>query len=152
VGSLSLICGDAHTAEELAQDAFVRLCRDWWRVRRMDHPEAWLQRVAINLAMSRWRRRNAERRARQRLEGVSIPQVPSDDAARVSVREAVAALPSRQKTALVLRYYLDLPYAEIAKLMDVKESTSKSLVAKALEGLRAQDLVDKEVGNAVLDG
>jgi RNA polymerase sigma factor (sigma-70 family) len=153
VGSLSLLCGDAHAAEELAQDAFVRLCREWWRVRRMDHPEAWLHRVAINLAMSRWRRRSAERRARRRLETERPPgEAPADDAARVSVRAAVAALPSRQKTALVLRFYLDLPYAQIARLMEVKESTAKSLVAAALENLRAHDLADREVGDAVLDG
>jgi len=151
VGSLSLLCGDTHTAEELAQDAFVRLCRDWWRVRRMDHPEAWLHRVAINLAMSRWRRRSAERRARRRLEGAPVAEIPSDDAERLSIRGAVADLPPRQRTALVLRYYLDMPHAEIARLMDVQESTSKSLVAKALDGLRSLELEDKEMSDASLN-
>lgn len=151
VGSLSLLCGDAHAAEELAQDAFARLCRDWWRVRKMDHPEAWLHKVAINLATSRWRRRSAERRAKQRLEGALVVEPPLDRAADLAVRSAVAALPARQRTALVLRYYLDLTFAEIARLMDVKESTAKSLVAKALDRLRADELA-KEVGDAILDG
>jgi RNA polymerase sigma factor (sigma-70 family) len=149
---LSLLCGDGFVAEELAQDAFARLCRDWWRVRRMDHPEAWLQRVATNLALSRFRRRSAERRAKQKLEAGSLPQPRPDHAGDLSVRQAVSALPPRQRAALVLRFYADLPFAEIAQLMDVKESTAKSLVAKALDRLRAQELADKEVGDAVLDG
>ena len=153
MGSLSLLCGDAHTAEELAQDAFARLCRDWWRVRRMEHPEAWLHRVAFNFAMSRYRRRGAERRAKQRLEAAPSPgDAEGDPANDLFIRQAVAALPARQKTALVLRYYLDLPFAEIAIEMDVAESTAKSLVAKALEGLRSDNKADREVPDAVVNG
>jgi RNA polymerase sigma-70 factor (ECF subfamily) len=152
VGSMSLLCGDRHVAEELAQDAFARLCRDWWRVRRMDHPEAWLHRVAINLAASRWRRRAAEARAKRRLEGATSAATPADHAADLALRNAISGLPPRQRSALVLRYYLDLPFAEIARLMEVKESTAKSLVAKALDRLRAQELADREVADAVLDG
>ena len=152
VGSLSLLCGDAHTAEELAQDAYARLCRDWWRVRRMDRPEAWLHKVAVNFAMSRFRRRAAERRASQRLEAARPGDAQHDYAIDLFVRQAVAALPARQKTALVLRYYLDLPFAQIADLMQIKESTAKSLVGKALDGLRARELRESEVGDAVVNG
>lgn len=149
VGSLSLLCGDAYVAEELAQDAFTKLCQEWWRVRRMDHPQAWLHKVSINLANSLFRRRAAERRARERLEDVSSAEVSPDGATGISVRQAVAALPPRQKTALVLRYYLDLPFAEIGALMDVKETTTKSLVSKALDRLRTEGLLDMEVSDAV---
>ncbi|HVL38064.1 MAG TPA: sigma-70 family RNA polymerase sigma factor [Fimbriimonadaceae bacterium] len=142
VGSLSLMCGDAHLAEELAQDAFAKLCRDWWRVRRMDHPEAWLHKVAINLATSHFRRRGAERRARARLE--ARPTLPNDEdhASSLALRRSVAGLPPRQKAAVVLRYYVDLPFAKVAELLGVTESTAKSLVAKAVERLRADGALD----------
>src|ERR671924_1290470 len=66
VGMLSLYCGDRDVAEELAQEAILRLCKHWKRVRNMGHRRAWLQRVGINLANSHFRRRSAERRATSR--------------------------------------------------------------------------------------
>lgn len=63
VGALSLYCQDRQVAEELAQDALLRVVTHWHRVRRLDHPSAWVYRVAINLANSYLRRRLAERRA-----------------------------------------------------------------------------------------
>src|SRR5918992_733978 len=89
VGALSLYCGDLFLAEELAQEALARVCRDWSRVRRMDHPAAWAQRVAINLANSQFRRRAAERRARQRLEAGAMQHEDAPDAAvAITVRTA----------------------------------------------------------------
>src|SRR5918999_5063001 len=63
VGMLGLYCGDGDVAEDLAQEALIRLCRDWRRVRQLHAPERWLHRVAINLAHSHYRRRAIERRA-----------------------------------------------------------------------------------------
>ena len=65
VGMLGLYCGDADKAEDFAQESLVRLCRDWSRVRRMDAPEAWLRRVALNIAHSHYRRRKVEQRVNQ---------------------------------------------------------------------------------------
>src|ERR687892_2759366 len=63
VGLLGLYCGDHDVAEDLAQEALIRLCRDWRRVRKLHAPERWLRRVAINLAHSHYRRKTIERRA-----------------------------------------------------------------------------------------
>jgi RNA polymerase sigma factor (sigma-70 family) len=106
VGALALHCGDRGAAEELAQEALARAWERWAQVRQMQNPSAWTYRVAFNLATSRFRRRAAESRARQR----SMPVAPAlpDHAQAVAVRAAVAALPPRRRTALVLRYYLDL--------------------------------------------
>ena len=61
---LALYVGDRGLAEELAQEALIRLCQHWPRVRRMERPGGWLTRVAMNLARSSWRRRAAEHQRR----------------------------------------------------------------------------------------
>jgi RNA polymerase sigma factor (sigma-70 family) len=144
VGMLGLYCGDGAVAEELAQETMVRVCRDWSKVRSKDDPAAWTRRVAINLANSYFRRKAAERRAQQRSYARGREVAEPDLADEVALRLAVAALPRRQKTALVLRYYLDLPYSEIARFMDVPLSTAKSLVASGRARLRTQT----ELGDA----
>ncbi|MGH2734113.1 MAG: SigE family RNA polymerase sigma factor [Actinomycetota bacterium] len=149
VGMLSLYCGDAAVAEEVAQEALLKTCRQWRRVRRMDNPAGWLHRVGFNLANSHYRRRNAERRAGEKLSARPPDGSNPDVADAVALRRAVAELPKRQKTALVLRYYADLPYAEIAALMDAPQPTVKSLVRRAVERLRSHGFEElKEVPNA----
>lgn len=150
VGLLGLYCGERVLAEELAQEALARACRDWKRVARMDHPAAWLSRVGINLANSHFRRRAAERRATERLR--SLPNetfLYPDDAGAMSVRAAVSALPRRQREVLVLRFYADLPFAQIAELLGMPEPTVKSLARRSLLKLRDESgLVDlKEAPN-----
>jgi RNA polymerase sigma-70 factor (sigma-E family) len=138
VGALSLYCGDRGVAEELAQDALARACRDWGRVRRLEAPGAWAHRVAINLANSYFRRRAAETRAKRRLldrQRVDA-RAGADPAAAIAIRTAVASLPRRQRTALVLRYYADLPVGDVATAMGCPEGTVKSLTSKAIASLR----------------
>jgi RNA polymerase sigma-70 factor (ECF subfamily) len=133
VGAISLYCGERALAEEFAQEALARLCRDWHKVARMAAPHAWLHRVAVNVAHSHFRRVVAERRMRTRAaERTSIEIERPED---VDVRRAVAALPERQKTALVLRYFLDMPVAEVAVVMQCPEATVKSLTRRALQRL-----------------
>jgi RNA polymerase sigma factor (sigma-70 family) len=138
VGSLSLYCGDRAVAEELAQDALARACRDWRKVRRMGAPGAWTHRVAINLANSYFRRAAAEIRAKRRLQEEQRAHTDSglEPVAAVTIRAAVAALPRRQRAALILRYYVDLPVREVAVAMECPEGTVKTLTSKAIESLR----------------
>jgi DNA-directed RNA polymerase specialized sigma24 family protein len=100
VGMLGLHCGDADVAEELAHDAIAKACERWPKVRRMEFPEAWIWRVALNLATSYFRRKAAEKRANTRLRGLPEEAIrdPSSTWA-VEVRQAVASLPPRQPTA-----------------------------------------------------
>jgi len=80
VGALSLYCGDRTLAEELAQDALSRACRDWKKVRRLGAPGAWTHRVAINLANSHFRRAAIELRAKRRLQEMRPPETPASTA------------------------------------------------------------------------
>lgn len=135
VGTLSLYCGDRWLAEELAQETLARVCRDWARVGVMHAPGAWAHRVAINLANSWFRRRAAERRAHRRGRVDDVHR-DADGADTAAVRAAVAGLPRRQRAAVVLRYYADLPAAEVAVLMGCAEGTVRALTHQGLAGMR----------------
>jgi RNA polymerase sigma-70 factor (sigma-E family) len=137
VGALALYCGDLDLAEELAQEALARAVRDWNHLTTLRAPGAWTHRVAINLANSWYRRRAAEQRARARhgpSEGGVAPE--ADHADVLAVRAAVAALPRRQRAAVVLRYFADLPVADVAVAMGCAEGTVKSLTSKGMHALR----------------
>ena len=143
VGSLTLYCGDPGVAEELAQDALIRVWDRWDSVRLMASPEAWTYRTAFNLASSWGRRRSAERRARRRLDRPEQAHVDADMATVDAIRGAVAALPPRQRTTIVCRYYIQLDVAETAELMDCAEGTVKAATSRALHNLRSSGLIDE---------
>lgn len=79
VGALSLYCGDADVAEELAQEALIRAADRWPHVGQMDAPGAWVYRVGMNLCGSWFRRKRAERRANARVG--AEPAAPGRDLA-----------------------------------------------------------------------
>jgi RNA polymerase sigma factor (sigma-70 family) len=154
VGSLSLYVGDRYLAEELAQEALLRACRQWPAVSRMDSPGGWTWRVAVNLANSHFRRRRAAARASRRLAaGEDVGRHDPDAAAAVAVRQAVAALPERQRTAVVLRYAQQLSVEETAVFMGVSSDAVRSLTKRAAASLRGElgedvDPVVKEARDA----
>jgi RNA polymerase sigma factor (sigma-70 family) len=137
VGVLTLYAGDRHVAEELAQDTIVRVIVNWPRVATMESPSAWAYRVALNLANSSFRRALTGRRALTRLAALPASDAPTADTAiAITLRAAVAALPDRQRTALVLRYYADLAPPEVAEIMRCKPGTVWALVHQAIAALR----------------
>jgi RNA polymerase sigma-70 factor (ECF subfamily) len=143
VGALSLATGSRHVAEELAQEALVRVCERWTQVEAMDSPVGWTYRVAFNLSNSHFRRQGAERRARRRLRArVDVPPSEIDGADALALRSAVAALPSDQREVLVLRYFADLPVERVAAYLEIPESTVKTRTRRAIARLRADGLVD----------
>jgi len=145
IGALTLYCGDRLLAEELAQDTLVRVLDRWETVQAMAAPEAWAHRVAINLANSAFRRRGAERRARQRAQAAAqVPPGVEDHDARLMVRRAVATLPERQRQVVVLRYIADLPIEEVARLMRCAPGTVKSLTNRAVTALSTSEHLDLE--------
>jgi RNA polymerase sigma-70 factor (ECF subfamily) len=153
VGALTLQCGDRGVAEEVAQEAMARAWERWDEVARLDNPAGWTYRVAFNLAVSRGRSRQAERRAQQRaLAGIRTEAAPASEAdvpERIAVRAALAALPPRQRAAVVLRYYGQLSVAETAEAMGCAAGTVRALTAQGVDRLRAAlpitDHIDLEV-------
>lgn len=137
VSGLTLIVGSREVAEELAQEAFVRAFQRWSRVSGLDSPGGWTWRVAVNLASSHLRRRRAAGRARRRLQNrpsrAEAPSHPDE----FGVRTLVAALPHRQRVAVVSRYFLDMSISDTAALMEVSEDAVKALTKRATASLRA---------------
>jgi RNA polymerase sigma factor (sigma-70 family) len=138
VGMLGLYCGNRAVGEELAQETLARVWRKWPKVHHLDRPESWAHRVAINLANSHFRRLAAERRANRFIDpraGIVEPP-PTEEV--LAVREAVARLPRRQRAAVVLHYFLDLPLAEVAETIGTTTPGVKSLLHRALVTLRSE--------------
>jgi RNA polymerase sigma-70 factor, ECF subfamily len=127
VGALSLYTGDADLAEELAQETIARICRRWERVRDLEAPGAWAHRVAMNLANSNFRRASRRRALERRATSATPSSEEADVATAVAIRTEVARLPRRQREALVLRYYADLPVRTVAEILRCPENTVKTL-------------------------
>jgi RNA polymerase sigma factor (sigma-70 family) len=143
VGSLVLFCGDRWLGEELAQEALVRALERWSRVRRMDHPQAWVFRVGLNLAKSARQRHRLERRANAVLAGRAVQHAELPDTpTAVAVRAALAELSPRQRAVIVARFYAGLDVMSTAAALGCAEGTVKALTHKAIRRLRASGLVD----------
>lgn len=139
VGALALATGDKSAAEDLAQEAVVRFLSKWDTTRNLERPEAWLYRVGLNLARSRWRRAAAERRSLTRVGPHPEPR-ETDGADAVAVWAALDTLTGRQRQAIVGRYYLDMTPAEVANAIGCKHSTAKAHLRDALAHLRTLGL------------
>ncbi len=136
-----LITGDRALAEDLVQDAFVKLTGRLVHLRDAHAFDAYLRRTIVNLANSHFRRRKLERRwlehqagQREALSGVMSEAL--DVSVKDQLKEALMSLPLRQRTAVVLRFYEDLSEAQTAELMRCRPGTVKSLVSRGLERLR----------------
>ena len=144
--SMAYLTGDVGAGEDIAQEALTRAWARWGRVSKLDSPEAWTYRVAVNLARSRRRRQQAEQRALARV-GVDAGELAAEVADSVAVRDAVAVLPERMRAALVLRYFADLPVAEVAEVLECAPGTVKSLTSQAIDRLRTVITFDDEVSS-----
>lgn len=149
-----LICGDHHLAEDLVQEALVKLASRWERLRD-EAPEAYVRRILYRDAVSRWRKVRRERLVdHQDQQGVmataAVPDATETWVEGGQVRAALALLPPRQRAVMVLRYFEDLSEAEIAQTLGVARGTVKSQASDAIRTLRrlvpAVDAPSREEG------
>jgi len=135
----ALVLGDAGLAEQVVQDAFVRLYVRWGGMRRIERPGAYLRNSVLNGCRSQLRRRRVSDRHEARRTVLATPATPEAEAlASVEHDRIVGALRSvsgRQREALVLRYYLDLSEAEIAAAMGVSAGSVKTHLHRGLAAL-----------------
>ena len=133
-----LLCGDRELAEDVVADA-VAATMPKWEDGQVDDPAAYLRRAVVNNLNSFWRRRALRRvREEHRLTGDRRGQRDHDDqvADRDAVLAAIDRLPTKQRTAVVLRFYEDLSTAAIADAMGTAESTVRSTLSRAADTLR----------------
>lgn len=133
-----LITGSQHAAEDALASALTTAYERWSRVSAMADPDAYVRRSLVNAHISWWRRF-----ARRETSAAEVRQpldLAADHAVRVSEADLVwrlcASLPPRQRAAVVLRFYEDLSYAEIAETLACSEATVRSHVHRALASLR----------------
>ncbi|RBQ17889.1 SigE family RNA polymerase sigma factor [Spongiactinospora rosea] len=133
-----VLTGNAHDAADLVQEALLRLDGAWPRVRKKDDPEGYVRTTMARLHISWWRRRRRE----DLMATVPEAAYHDGDLDRVSgdsvLWNELRALPRKQRTVLVLRYYQDMSDAEIAAMLGVSAGTVRSQASRALSKLRVQ--------------
>lgn len=144
--SVALAIGDESRAEESVQEAFARAFRRWRAVSAMERPVTWVYVVAMNAYRKAWRREM--RRAGHTIEEHSTRDHSDQVVAAVDLGAAFEVLAARQRTAVVLRYLVDLPTKEVAEVLGCAEGTVKATLHQALRKLRVdlgQDPADEEI-------
>jgi RNA polymerase sigma-70 factor (ECF subfamily) len=128
LGQLFAVTGDLAEAENALQEAYARAFVRWPRVRDYDLPEAWVRRVALNLAaMSA---RSLRRRARALLRLGPPPAVPELSPDLIDLHDALRALPLGQRQVIVLHHLVGLPVDEVARELRLAPGTVKSRLAR----------------------
>ncbi|OZM70476.1 SigE family RNA polymerase sigma factor [Amycolatopsis antarctica] len=140
------LTGDPYLAQDIVQEVLLRAQQNWHRI---ESPPTYVRRMVTNEYLS-WRRRRSVRStvpsAPEVLDALGTPV--ADPSARYDERDAMrgrlAALPRKQRAAVVLRYYEDYSDAEIATELGCRESTVRSQIARALRALRDADPADAD--------
>jgi RNA polymerase sigma-70 factor (ECF subfamily) len=118
------VTGDRARAEEVAQEAFVRVFQRWSRVSSYDRPDAWVRRVAVRLAVREARRDRLRTTLERRAPAARTPAVGGPLAEEPPAAfDHVRVLPRNQRVAIVLHYLDDLPVADVAAAMGCSEPT-----------------------------
>lgn len=131
------LTGNRSDAEDVVQEALARALPRWDRISRVDNVEGYVRRMVVNAHTSWWRK---WRRRESPAAEVTLPPVDPDAGVLPDERRAIwlacGRLPEAQRTAIVLRFYEQLEYAEIAALTGVREGSVRSRVSRGLEALR----------------
>jgi RNA polymerase sigma-70 factor (sigma-E family) len=129
-----LLCGDPHRAEDVVQDALVRLYGAWDRVSRIDNIDGYVRRIIVNADYSDRRRPWRRERATEPRDVPLDPGFPVEDAD--AIRAALRALPPGQRRVIVLRHIWNLTIEETAAELRISTGTVKSQSADAVAALR----------------
>ena len=138
--ALYFVTGNSHDAEELTQDAFLKLWERWDEIDRINDPTAYLFRVALNAF--RLRRRRASMAVRKVIPIAEPPDAFLEAEMRVDVRRLLLGLTPRQRAALLLVDLLGYSSEQAARILRVRPSTVRSLATQGRRALRAEGARD----------
>lgn len=134
-----MLVGDVHAAEDIVADTFAKV-HGPWQAGRVEHAHAYLRATAANLAANHLRHQDVVRRARLRLDadrrGHLAPEQQLCD--RDELLSALRGLTVNQRIAVVMRFYDDAPYSDIADQLGCSQGTVRSHLSRALARLRDQ--------------
>jgi RNA polymerase sigma-70 factor (sigma-E family) len=131
-----LLTGDWHTAEDLVQASLAKLYPVWPKLQPDGDPDAYLRRIMVNTHRSWWRARWRRETPAGELPETVVADFADGQALAAQVRQALQALPRRQRAVLALRYCADLPESEVAQLLGCSQGTVKTHAHRGLRALR----------------
>ena len=138
--ALCLVTGNRHEAEEIAQDAFVRVFERWDHIGMLDDPTGYLFRVSMNVFRSRYRRASLGLR-----RTLFLSPAETDDLAAVETHDAVVrllqGLDPKQRAAVLLTAILDYSAEEAGRMLGLRASSVRSLTTRARAQMK-QKVVD----------
>jgi RNA polymerase sigma-70 factor (ECF subfamily) len=125
------ITGSSQDGVDLAQEAFARAYQHWRKVSRMERPDAWVHRVAVNLAISQQRRSRLGHRPLD-ARHVDGPEPPDEE-----LLASLQSLSPSQRAVICLRFYLDWSVDEVAEALHKRPGTVRALTHQGMQRLRA---------------
>ncbi len=135
-----LFTDDRNAAEDLVQEAFIRLHRAAHRIQDPEKAAPYLRSIVVNLARDHNRRGLMSLRHQEAEPSGTEPDIPEDvlmlDDERRRVLEEVRELSPRQRDCILLRFYLDLSESEIAETLDISKNSVKTHCRRGMEALR----------------
>lgn len=151
VGQILVVVGSLAEAEDITQEAFIRAAARWDRISEYDAPEAWVRRVAMNLAINTVQR--TRRRTLILMRGHRETTAPEPSVERVALADAMAQLPLRYRAVIALHYMADLSVQQVADELDLPAATVRTRLARGRR--RLAELLDDSLesrAGTVLDG
>lgn len=134
-----LMCGDWSMASDHVQEALIKVYRQWPRLRHLDAVQAYARRTVVNTVIDSKRRRSSTELPVAEVIDIAGRAVRDHSGATVDrdlLMRCLGRLPARQRACVVLRYYEDLPVAEVAALLGIGEGTVKSSTSRGLAALQ----------------
>jgi RNA polymerase sigma-70 factor (sigma-E family) len=129
-----LLCGNPHTAEDLAQTTLTKVFASWRRISQRDAVHAYATRTLVNTYLAEKRRKSSGEIATGELPEPAF--VPPSPELRMVVLDALATLPPKSRVIVVMRYWADMSVEEVAQLLGCSTGNVKSQSSRALEKLR----------------
>ncbi|MGK4582510.1 SigE family RNA polymerase sigma factor [Kitasatospora sp. HPMI-4] len=130
-----LLCGDWHRADDLVQESITKLYVNWSRAGRVENRDGYARTVLVNTFLAE-QRTSWWRRTRTGGTAPDQASAGTDVDVSLDLRQALAALPPRQRAAVVLRYYCDLSVDQAADLLGCSAGNVKSQSSRGLDALR----------------